>query len=253
MHWKRLISISFILAVLILTTSCSEKEFRLSELAYNNCETENLVYLYESKQYVPYVVMYDNASENTVLLLRKEALPLLMRYVPENKQGVEKYEDGSIDYFLCHKYVDSLSEIQDIIKRTDVIIPSKDPEDPEKTVWKTIKRKAFLLSAGEMWSDTTCMPPDTEPYRYFSEQEHRVVNFDHVPSEWWLRTICDDTSCWVVDETGELKIKDSHAQCALRPVICVNSQVMTYRRDKKSTNQYVLAARPYHTRFNNFD
>lgn len=83
---------------------------KVSDLAYDEADSINYIYIMENGKYTPFLVLTDDYNGST-LLLRKEVLDENRRF---NNYSAY-YANSEIDLYLNEEYLKSLTEISQYI------------------------------------------------------------------------------------------------------------------------------------------
>ena len=177
----------FCLLIFIFITSiffliaCGKKVVDLSnietieELSYDYVSEEDcIVYIEEDGAYVPYLVLTSDYGGN-VLLLRKELMAEARSY-KENESGLwsfsdyaSQYDESDIDKYLNNEFVELLGQsVRDAMVDSNIIITDKASQLSTDRISRTITRKDFLLSLGEI---------SPESGKYITVQEGTTLKY----------------------------------------------------------------------------
>lgn len=189
------------LIVLVFTSGCfsmNEKSnislnntpTTIRDIAYNIDKSHGYkVYIKEGDEYFPYLVLTDDYNGNC-LLLRENLLDDPMRFNPNGRFSAY-YENSEIDKHLNNEFLDTLSrEARNKIADSEIVITANESLGVCGTETKTIIRKIFLLSYGELGG----IQPSTDlaegkNLSYFRSNESRIAKFSsNEVASWWLRT-----------------------------------------------------------------
>ena len=246
---KRFIIISIILIFLIIVSFIcyinymKNSDSTIGDIAYDrNRFVNNIVYLKENEKYVPYIVVTNNYSGNT-LLLRKECLEKSM-YISNNNSSY--YENCLIDTYLNNDYLERFSEsFKEKVVNTNIEIISKESIGICGTETTTITRKAFLLSLAELGVDT--LYKEGKNLKYFNNIENRLANDSLKQNNvsYWLRTADAYTSSTTYVITGNNQITSTNSSDVwggveilyVRPALCIKSDT------KIEGNQFIVKGR----------
>lgn len=219
---RKIICFLVMLSFTILFSSCNitAKKETVSDLAYTKTGSANLVYVKEDDQYLPFVVVTDDYSGDT-LLIRKDVLAEQRRV----NDCVSYYKDSEMDRFLNNEYLKRLSEIEPYIVSSDIVITADCALGLSGTETETISRKIFLLSCSELGLDN--LPNagiEGKPLKYFRNVENRKASLNGNTSCWWLRT--PNTyylSCtYVIGANNKIGSTNSYDENGVRPAFCVS-------------------------------
>lgn len=222
---RKIIVLCMSFAIVLGLCACSgEKEMKkVSDLAYDEADSINYIYIMENGKYTPFLVLTDDYNGST-LLLRKEILDESRRI---NNYSAY-YANSEIDMYLNEEYLKSLTEISQYIIQSKVEITSEDALGASGLDIEMIDRCVFLLSLYEVGiSDSVNIPPEGEMLEYFRNEENRKAYYNEVPSSWWLRT--PNTyyfSCpIVIGADNTIGCTNSYDQNGIRPAICVDGDM----------------------------
>ena len=181
-----------LLILVLLLTSCGiNQPLTINDIAYNFFKSSGYtVYIQESLEYFPYLVI-TNDYNNNCLLLRENLLNEHKSYENELHYIPSYYENSKIDLFLNNEFLSSLSStIQDKITDSTITITDEETIRYGGKVTKNIQRKVFLLSYTEVVGGKSSMNIDEGKYlKYFKHKHTRSATTSKgETSSWWLRT-----------------------------------------------------------------
>lgn len=116
MKKRRAILMGVLMLLLLSMHGCGiNKTITLKHIAYDNEKKNYIIYLKESNEYVPYLVLDSNYNGN-VLVLRQNVLPEMMQYKEHDNTWAfaeygSYYEESSVDEYLNTDFLNSLSEV----------------------------------------------------------------------------------------------------------------------------------------------
>ena len=236
---RKIIVLCMSFAIALGLCACSgEKEMKkVSDLAYDEADSINYIYIMENGKYTPFLVLTDDYNGNT-LLLRKEILDENRRI---NNYSAY-YANSEIDLYLNEEYLKSLTEISQYIIQSKVEITSDDALGASGLDIEMIDRRVFLLSCNEVGiSDSVNIAPEGEMLEYFRNEENRKAYFNEDLSSWWLRT--PNTyylSCsYVIGDNNKLGFTNSYDQNGIRPTVCVEGDMKIKLRSGIVADQMV--------------
>lgn len=208
---------------------------KVSDLAYDSHKNrENIVYLLENDEYVPYLVL-TNDYDGKTLLLRKEVLPDAMRI----SEYYSYYEKSEIDCFLNEVFLNELGDLQSIIQLSNIDITCDESIGYSDTEKMSISRKVFLLSCTELNIESEAnQAKEGKCLKYFKDINNRKTYSDGEATSWWLRT--PNTyylSCtFSIGFDGTIGTGNSSDLNGIRPAFCVDPN----QRIELIDNIYIL-------------
>ncbi len=236
---KRVVICIIVSLLIISITGCVKgNEMTLADIAYDGTIDNYIVYLKESEEYAPYIVLTDDYNEN-VLLLRKYLLPEVQQYKIHSDEWSHHeygsyYEESSIDKFLNEEFFNSLSNTtQEAI--VDSVIEITDLESYDEWNYKTcmISRKVFLLSSIELGVeglDGNVTTKEGNQLEYFknSEFSHKKAYMqDGTEHPYWTRTpeLWESYLALMVGTNG---VGESTVDIysGVRPAFCMSKEVL---------------------------
>jgi hypothetical protein len=169
------------------------------------------VYIPENGEYIPYLVLTNNYNEDgNCLLLRKHVLDegMVFNIVDSSTFDIDGYisgyyENSHIDKFLNGEFLGTLSEIDDKIIDSEILITHIDSILVNGKETLVITRKVFLLSYTEVvgWEQLNAVEGFHIPYfkqvnrsLIFTRSDEEAMalrvatNSSGEPMSWWLRT-----------------------------------------------------------------
>ena len=192
----------------------------ISSIAYNGFENkENYrVYIKEYDRYVPFLVIDNEYTPGSTLLLREEILSEERRMNDYSSY----YKDSEIDIFLNGFYYDELKAIHHLIKNTSIEIIKDEAIGSTGEGTENINRNIFLLSEKEL---AYSFGIEGKKLRYFCNPENRLCYLDGEPVGWLLRTPATPYFSVVSGITydGMLSSDNSFSGYGIRPAFCVDS------------------------------
>lgn len=240
-------------------------EVELEELAYDRSGKKSVVYIKESGEYVPYLVIESDYGGN-VLLLRKNLLPEEMKYnysQYELEHGENPrdsvlsapwsasecgsyYPESNVDKFLNTGFLKSFSpDMQEAMVLTTIEVTGKRALyefDAKSTLWH-IDRKAFLLSAIELDQYSAgilgiSVAKEGEPLSYFAGKpfsRKRAYKADGTALPYWTRTPRMHATCCRVIAIGSKRGYDTIDPTAdryfgVRPAFCLEKDTMVQKK-----------------------
>ncbi len=180
------------------------------------------VYVREDGRDVPFLVLTNQYSGNT-LLLRRDLLPVPGRISSYSAY----YGDSDMDAFLNGDYARRLGDGEGILCDVEIPVTAASALGVAGTETESLTRQVFLLSCGEL--DETSLPnagTEGRPLAYFRSGEHRAACYeDGTAGSWWTRT--PNTyylSCtYGVGADGALGSGNAYEENGIRPAFCVPS------------------------------
>ncbi len=254
MKRKKVIFKGVLLSMILSVLGCAKNEsVTVEKIAYDNNKSDYVVYLKESDEYVPYLVI-DSDYHGNVLVLRQNVLPEMMQYKEHDDTWAfgefgSYYEESSVDGYLNTDFWNSLS---DATKEAvvDSTIEVTDKESYTEWNYKTyeINRNVFLLSAVELGiegMDGKTTTKEGESLRYFKNkefEEKKAYTTEGVAHTYWTRTPQLWESCTVV-VMGSQAIGTCTAdeKAGVRPAFCIDRQTIVTKRDDIIEGEVVFA------------
>lgn len=222
---KKLLVLCMAFVATIWVCACSEEKGmkKVSDLAYDNTDSINLIYVLENSKYTPFLVLTDDYTGNT-LLLRKDVLEKNRRI----NDCSAYYANSEIDLYLNEEYLESLTEISQYVTTSKVEITSEASLGVSGVDTEIIDRSVFLLSCNEVGiSDSVNIAPEGKVLKFFKNEENRRAYFNEKVSSWWLRT--PNTYClscsFVIGNNNKLGYTNSYDQNGIRPAVCVDGDM----------------------------
>jgi hypothetical protein len=182
-----------------VTIKSTEKQAKIiSDIAYDVSKQENnVVYIEENGNFVPFLVVSANYGGNT-LLLRKYILDCAMPFNNNKRQMWTDheyggyYEGSSIDNFLNTEFINLISQsARDAIAISDIVITDKSSLGVTGNVTTTVSREIFILSLNELGgAPSRASVPEGKTLSYFAnDYSRRVTSFQNGDaSAYWTRT-----------------------------------------------------------------
>lgn len=261
---KLLIFPALLLALLALFSGCGklidrqiEEQNRLAskliDLAYGNPgRRDNIIYIQENGEYVPYLVFAVDHYGGNLLIVRQNLTEETVIYEDTNIFGAEGsyYPDSNVDKYLNETFITKFtSALQEAIPTSNVEIAAlgevnaKNPFSGGRYTRgiEVIQRKIFLLSAVEVGIDSGRSMAAKEGERIKALDQE--LDLFPAPMETWLRSayLWDDTHAWMysMETYGEWPISDS---LPLRPIFALSPNLAVEKRNGiiQDTPVYVL-------------
>lgn len=238
-------SLAVIIACLLLITffTCIHKADMqtISDISYNNCEEDNLIYIKENERYVPFIVVTDDYGGKT-LLVRKDVIE-----IPRKIDCNSSYYEGSdIDKYLNEIYLPKIDYSGFIVEDSKIAITMYSSIGTTGIETKTINRKVFLLSCTEIGINCSMnVATEGEKLSYFEEEKNRVAYCNGNATGWWLRT--PNTyylSCtYSIGANNKVGYTNSYDANGIRPAFCVSDNLEIQLKGGVVENQmvYVLS------------
>ena len=207
----------------------------IGSLAYDVAKKENVVYLLESDEYVPYIVVTNDYNGYT-LLLRKNVLDEPRRY----NEYSAYYRDSEIDRFLNDDFLLTLDRsVQEIIAPVTVDISSKNNLGRHGEDVEEYDTRIFLLSVKELNYDVSpVVAPEGKTLAFFKVPQNRLTqNRYEFPCAYWTRSA--DTgyrsAVSTVSQDGIASSINSFDDNGVRPSFCVDGKLkIAYKEDAAS-------------------
>lgn len=235
------IFILIIISVFILNLLKSNKYSNdtVGSLAYNQQKKEEVIYLLEDGQYIPYLVLHNNYSNNSdTLLLRKNVIGNDEYYIDYNgsittekiykshleMSNVENYEESAVDDFLLNifpqKFDQSFLNIVNNTKLSFSLFNNGNYNNYE------INRQFFILSFLELNTTDVYQNKSNNKtiLKYFEDDSNRVAQNDSgITVVYWTRTYA-----WLgfgaIGLNGSIITHtSSEAKYGIRPALTINS------------------------------
>ncbi len=197
---------------------------------------DNIVYILESGEYVPYIAVTDD-YQGQVLLLRKNVIGDLMRYTDNplgNMHGtVSGYYPGSAtDVYMNTEFLSRFTEAMgNEMNMTQIKVASYDAiyNGNFSMGYELIDRKIFSLAASEISDYGSSMyVNEGEFLKYFDDEERTIAYKDDGAAEaYWLRSayLWTDIQAWSVGADGEYGGALTVCEYSLRPAFTVNPEL----------------------------
>lgn len=193
----------------------------LKDLAYDQGETCNTIYLEEDGVYKPYLVLSSDDQEK-VLLLRK--------FVLDKEQSFNDYfgyyKDSKMDMFLNQEFLSCFDEkLQEQMETSKISITTMESLSVCGSTTEEIERKVFLLSLTQLdIRDVSFAAVEGTPLSYFKNEVNRLATKeDGTPSGWWLRssyTVYVSTAC-AVSSDNKIAGVAAESTSGVRPAFCL--------------------------------
>lgn len=234
-----------LLAVIVMgMCSCGNRNEAktVADVARYRSADQNIVYIKENGQLVPFFVLTDDYSGNT-LLLRKNVLDEPRRI---NAYSAV-YEDSEIDMFLNNEYVGCLEEIAPHIVLSEVEVTKADALGISGDGTETIQRNVFLLSCYEVGIDAPVnMAREGHMLDFFKDENNRRCYVGENGASWWLRTpnTYYDSCTYVVGGENTIGFSNAYDKNGIRPAFCVKNDLRIELRSGIEENRpvYVVLA-----------
>lgn len=235
------IFILIIISVFILNLLKSNKYSNdtVGSLAYNQQKKEEVIYLLEDGQYIPYLVLHNNYSNNSdTLLLRKNVIGNDEYYIDYNgsimtekiykshlqMSNFENYENTSVDDFLLNVFPNRFEQkFLNVINNTKLVLSLYNNGDYNNS---EINRKFFILSFLELNTTDTWENQSTNKTRlkYFEDDNKRVAKNDaDITVVYWTRTYAWSGFGAVGLNGSIITETSSEAKYGIRPALTINS------------------------------
>ena len=216
----------------------------VGELAYDSRGGgEYSVYLPEKQRYVPFLVLTGDYGGNA-LLLRRDILPGARAF--NNYSAF--YEDSEIDRWLNGEYAAWLTDIQSLLRPSEIAITEEESLGASGNSTKTITRTIFLLSCAETgFLNLTNTGTEGGALSFFQTVENRTARKeDGSAASWWLRT--PDayylSAAYGIGPDGTLGSGNAYNENGVRPALCVPPDAQAVPADNIADGQsvYILLA-----------
>lgn len=249
---------SALIAFLILIGGCSQMPLQtgkkhskiIGDIAYDtNSKEDCLVYIKESDDFVPYIVISSDYDGN-VLLLRKY---LLADKMPFNENETHMwasyeyggyYEDSSIDNYLNTEFIDTLNRsVKDSIVNSNIVITDKSSLGVTGNATTTISRKVFLLSLKELnGAKSNASVSEGNTLKYFADDyNRRVANLPNGKEcAYWTRTpeTWETFTVFTIGNNGTGS-GSADTDSGVRPAFCVKESASISKRTDIESGQSV--------------
>ena len=239
MKTKKTILKGALLLAMLSMLGCGKSEtMTLEQIAYDNNKNNPVIYLKESDEYVPYLVL-DSDYHGNVLLLRKNVLPEMLPYKEHDDTWSfgdygSYYEESSIDAYINTDFLNSLSgDTREAVTESTITVTDKESYTEWNYKTHEINRKVFLLSSVELGIeglDGKTTTKEGEPLSYFKKKEYdekKAYTADGVTHSYWTRTPQLWESCTVVvvgtQVTGTCTADE---KAGVRPAFCIDGQTL---------------------------
>ena len=234
--------------VIAVCASCHQAtryaDDEIGSLAYDVAKKENVVYLLESDEYVPYIVVTNDYNGYT-LLLREHTLDEPHQY---NLTYDAYYRDSEIDRFLNDEFYRSLDKsVQETIKSTEIEISYKENFGRNGEVVEKYNTRIFLLSLVELnYSAGNTVAVEGEKLTFFELPQRRLVCDQYFePHGYWTRSADNGyrSAVCMVGYDGVLGSVNAVDDGGVRPSFCVDGKLkIAYKEDAASgISGYFLA------------
>ena len=235
--------------ILVICTRITEP-VTIGDLAYDANERFGYtVYIKETDEYKPYLVLTNKYNGNT-LLLRKHILPEL-RIFNYYKPYMNYYENSEIDKFLNGEYKEIFDEtIQNMILPSTIVITNENSLNAPNEETLEIVRDVFLLSVTETGRKQYSALVEGDALKYFKIPKNRFASYETTGKTegWWLRTPSNynmaTVFCYTFDDLhsgATLGGAAAEYACGVRPAFCVNKNEPIAERDDIVPNEIVYA------------
>ena len=236
---KTCLILILVFEVLLLFAGCAKKPSDTLEIKPDDIMTiealfsrhgTDVIYLEESGEYVPFLIIDDDYNGN-ILLLRQDVLETPMKY----NEYQSAYEGSSIDIYLNSVYLTSLSDTNLMICDTDIVVTAAESIGTSGKATSVIERKVFLLSMTELgYNDSYGATHEGTPLEYFQNVENRIATLNGRPTSWWTRSAetYHNTAVYGVGPDGALGNGNASDENGIRPAFCVPKEsVVTLSTD----------------------
>lgn len=229
------------ITIIFFLCSCNLNNYEESTMTINDIANKknNIVYINESREYVPFIVACTDYYEDNVLLLRKDVLKETMSI----SNYYSYYGESEIDEYLNSEYLDLFDDsVSSKICEVSVIITNKEALGVSGGSTVEITRKVFLLSCTELGiDDSVNMGKEGKALSYFADVDNRIANRDGIPITWWLRS--PDTyrnSCtYYIGGNGVIGSTNSSTKNGIRPAFCISKSTEICLKDDIVENKQV--------------
>lgn len=234
----RVVLLLFILLLPLNLLSCRNDSSSIdviSDLAFNEKNTINFIYVQEGADYVPFLVLTNDYNGYT-LLLRKNVMDEPKRINSYSSY----YENSEIDVYLNNEYLELL-ETSLPVELVDLVVTSESSLGTTKTNTATIERKIFLLSCTEIGVDAPNMGEEGSFLAYFECENNRLAYCNNETSGWWLRTpnTYYDSCVYSVGENNKIGYSNAFDSNGIRPAFCVKGDLPVELKNGIVENQSV--------------
>ena len=228
-----------ILASNVISSCALKKEPEVvSDLASQSGNIyDNLVYVEENGELVPFIVAEEDYN-GEVLLIRKDILPMPRKI---NKYG-SYYEDSDIDKYLNDYYCKTLAINRDI-SNSKIAITMDNSIGFSGTEVKYIERKVFLLSLTEIGiKNDYNTGKEGNPVSFFDSAEKRIAFLQGDASSWWLRSpnTYYVSSTYGVGPDGRIGSGNSFDENGIRPCFCVSPTKRIIKKQDATSEKMIF-------------
>ncbi len=243
----------FLIIVIIKAEKNNDIKF-IGDIAYDvNSNIDNVVYIKENGEYVPYLVLTKNFNNsNNSLLLReyiiggKDSSDTIVPFSPENiiyEEQMEmpqntNYEQTYVDNYLNNEFSKIFDkDLIDNVKLTEIDVTNNFSE--EKSNYK-IKRRFFLLSSTEVGLSNTWDNSNKKQLKYFASDDSRIAkNESNLDVVWWLRSYCSSSFC-AIDKSGWLITESStNIRYGVRPAFTISNKTKIKKEYNKDISKEI--------------